>query len=90
MDEIIEAAARALYEDYMRTLGFPAIWDLEPEHRRQEYSTAARAAIAAIMPAIGERMIAEVFSPAGTDRTLYGPRIRALANTMAAKVGKCP
>lgn len=57
MDEIIEAAARAL-AGHMRAylVNEPLPYDEWTEFSKEEYRKLARAAIAAIMPAIGERM----------------------------------
>jgi hypothetical protein len=88
MEKTIEAAARAIAEQ-----GGSANW----EHALD----CARAAIAAIMPAIGERMAvcAEGHAATGymSDRERsycrehgdeIGEQLRALASTMAAEVGK--
>lgn len=64
---------------------FATFEEAEAGIRRLVSDARARAAIAAIMPVIGERFASDVsWCPDCPDD------IRALASTMAAEVGKCP
>lgn len=100
MDDIIEAAARAIEAELAREeMVLADLLNLSMimrDLRRDVAEKSARAAIAAIMPAIGERMAGEVANyvrkmksadkqPMFSDLPM---NLRALASTMAEEVGK--